>query len=280
MAEENGFYTVYKYGDRLEPGKEITINHNISFSQSRADLSALVSLPPDELKGLRLVSEEKEKKIFEKLCTAVEEWEQQAAQTLLLGKAQEYVKTPAVKHNSNQWKGDERGDSFEVSNMVYKMSYRIREDTQYNRALRKTVPCAWYVTWSVAFNAPSKGDYYSNSARNIAGQEQKRYTDKAAAERYVQGRIDAYAHLFTELSPPIPEDKKNFFCVNGHLLPSYSVKSHEPTALELLSFVEEQDITAAGIPVPMAHESKPAPNAQKQPAPKKALSKKHEAPER
>ncbi len=65
MAEERDFYTVYKYGDNLQPGNEITIKHSVSFSQSRADLSALVSLPPDELKGMRLVSEDKERKIFE-----------------------------------------------------------------------------------------------------------------------------------------------------------------------------------------------------------------------
>ena len=279
MAQENGFYTVYKYGDRLQPGKEITINHSISFSQDRADLSALVSLPPDELKGMRLVSEEKEKKIFERLCTAIEEWEQQAAQTLLLGKALEYVKTPAVQHTSNQWKIDGHGDSFEVSNMVYKMWYRIREDTQYDRALKKSVPCAWYVSWSVAFNVPLKGDYYGSSARNIAGQEQKRYTDKVAADKYVQGRIDAYAHLFTELSPPIPAENKNIFCVNGHLLPGYSVKPREPTALELLSFLEDQDVAASDIPAPEERD-KSAQSTEKPPAKKKALSKKHDTPTR
>ncbi len=153
--------------------------------------------------------------------------------------------------------------------MVYKMSCRIREDTQYNRALQKSVPCAWYVTWSVAFNAPAKGDYSSNSARNIAGQEQKRYTDKAAADKYIQGRIDAYAHLFTELSPPIPEEKKNIFSVNGHLLHGYSVKPREPTALELLSFLEEQDMTAACVPALEGRESKQSTDAEKQPEKKK-----------
>jgi hypothetical protein len=272
MSEEKIFYTVYSYSDKLQPGNEITIKHNISFNESRANLSPLVSLSPDELKDMKLVSEEKEKTIFEKLCAAVEEWEQQAAQTLLLGKALEYVKTPAVRHTSNQWQKGEY-DNLEVSNMVYKMSYRIREETQYNRASQKSVPCAWSVSWSVDFNAPQKRDYYSGSSCKIAGQDQKRYTDKAAAEKYVQGRIDAYAYLFTELSPPIPEENKNIFSVNGHLLPGYSLKPHEPTVMELLSFVQEQDISAAVAPPVEDREAKQSTEAEKRPAKKKSPNK-------
>jgi len=272
MSEENEFYNVYNYSDNLRPGNEITIKHSVSFNESRANLSPLVSLSPDKLKDMKLVSEEKEEAIFERLCAAVKEWEQQAAQTLLLGRALEYVETPAVKHTSNQWQKD-AFDDLEVSNMVYKMSYRIREDTQYNRALQKSVPCAWSVSWDVVFNAPPKGDYYSSSARKIAGQEQKRYTDKAAAEKYVQGRIDAYAYLFTELSPPIPEESKNLFRVNGHLLPGYSLKPHEPTALELLSFVQEQDMAAACVPALEGREGKQSTSEEKQPAKKKSPGK-------
>lgn len=272
MAEEKDFYNVYSYSDNLQPGNEITIKHSVSFNESRANLSPLVSLSPDELKDMKHVSEEKEKAIFEKLCAAVEEWEQQAAQTLLFGKALEYVKTPAVRHTSNQWQKGEY-NNFEVSNMVYKMSYRIREETQYNRALQKSVPCAWSVSWSVVFNAPQKRDYYSGSSCKITGQDQKRYTDKAAAEKYVQGRIDAYAGLFTELSPPIPEESKNIFSVNGHLLPGYSLKPHEPTVLELLSFVQEQDISEACAPAVENREGRQSADTEKRPAKKKSPDK-------
>lgn len=157
--------------------------------------------------------------------------------------------------------------------MVYKMSYRIREDTQYSRAFQKSMPCAWFVSWSVGFNAPQKRDYYSGSAGKIAGQDQKRYTDKAAAEKYVQGRIDTYANLFTELSPPIPEENKRLFSVNGHLLPGYSLKPHELTVLELLSFVQEQDMAAAVVPPVEDREGGRSAEAEKQPAKKKALDK-------
>lgn len=272
MAEKKDFYNVYSYSDKLQPGSELAIKHSVSFDERRANLSPLVSLSPDELKDMQFVSEEKEKAIFERLCASVEEWEEQAAQTLLLGKALEYVKTPAVKHTSNQWQKDEY-HGFEVSNMVYKMSYRIREDTQYSRALQKSVPCAWFVSWSVGFNVSQKRDYYSSSASKIAGQDQKRYTDKAAAEKYVQGRIDTYANLFTELSPPIPEENKNIFSVNGHLLPGYFLKPHEPTVLELLSFVQDQDIAATAAPAVEDCEAEQNTEVEKRPAKKKAPNK-------
>ena len=32
------------------------------------------------------------------------------------------------------------------------------------------------------------------------------FKDKAEAEKYIQGRIKAYSHLFTEISPPIPKE--------------------------------------------------------------------------
>lgn len=244
MVDDKDFYIVYSFGDRLEPGDRLNIEHHISFNQNKANLSKLVSLTPDELKGMKLVSEEKEKQIFGKLCSSVEEWEQQAAQTLMLNKAIEYVRTPTVKHTSNQWQTDEYGYS-EISNLVYKMAYRIQEDTKYDHALKKTVPVAWYVTWNVSFNAPPRGGYYGNSARSIAQQDKKRYSDKAAAEKYMQGRIAVYANLFTELSPPIPENKKNLFSVNGHLLPGYTLQAHVPTEQELLAFIEDGDVSPA-----------------------------------
>lgn len=64
--------------------------------------------------------------------------------------------------------------------------------------------------------------------KQIAGQRNKRYTDKAAAMKYLEGRKKAYAHLFTEVSPPIPQEYENHFCVHGTLLPGYTVEGKEP----------------------------------------------------
>ena len=153
----------------------------------------------------------------------------------------EYVKTPAVKHTSNQWVKDSY-DRVEISNMVYVMHYRIQENTSYDHKLKKSVPTSWTVSWGIAFNAPKKREP-PYASYQFDGQDQKRYTDKEKAEKYVQGRFKQYAHLFTEISRQIPEDKAHIFRVNGHLLPGYSVQPHVPTAQELLDFVEEQDIS-------------------------------------
>lgn len=42
------------------------------------------------------------------------------------------------------------------------------------------------------------------------------------------GVFTAHAHLFTEVSPPIPQEYENHFCVHGTLLPGYTVEGKEP----------------------------------------------------
>ena len=267
MPDEERFYSVYSYGDHLSHGDKLKIEHSLSFSPQKADLSPLVGKTVEQLEAMRSASIDAEREIFKRLCASVSEWEAQGAQTLLSQKALEYVKTPTVTHTSNQWK-DSGHDQHECSNMVYKMYYQIYEDTTYDRKLKKSVPVAWRVRWYVGFNPPPRRNpysYYTNSSTEIAGQENKRYTDKAAADKYIQGRITAYAHLFTELSPPIPEDKVFLFQVNGHLLPGYTAAPHEPTPEELLDFLDEEDIPSAEAKViPMS--KKPA----KKVAPKKS----------
>lgn len=55
----------------------------------------------------------------------------------------------------------------------------------------------------------------------------------------MQGRIAAYSHLFTEISPPIPAEYSHIFMVNGLLLPGYTIEGQTPqrsekTAAEVL----------------------------------------------
>ncbi len=37
-------------------------------------------------------------------------------------------------------------------------------------------------------------------------------------EKYLQGRIAAYADLFVEICPPIPTEHKDRFSINGQLM--------------------------------------------------------------
>ena len=111
------------------------------------------------------------------------------------------------------------------------MTCSVWEDTKYDRETKQSIPVAWYVTWDVSVNSPKRG-----YRERIAGQNQKRYTDKNAAMKYLEGRKKAYSHLFTEISPPVPEQYKDHFTIHGALLPGYTVEGQEP----------EKTVTAPG----------------------------------
>lgn len=237
MENEKSYYSVHDY-DTLDPGAELKIQHGVRFNPDAADLSPYINKSAEELQSMRENSSKREHEIFEKLCAAVKEWEVQAAATMLLDKAIEFVKMPEIKHTANQWQKNEYGSRDEISNMVYSMSCSIYEKTRYNHELKEMVPVSWEVTWGVCVRNPIPGHY----GRQIAGQQNKKYADKAAAEKYLQGRIKAYAHLFTEISPPVPKAYADQFKVNGQLLPGYTIEGQEQqydkTAAEVTKSLE------------------------------------------
>ncbi len=264
-TEDKEYYSIHKYA-HAENDDRIKLDFSVSVYPKKSNLPELIQMPAEELEAMR----EKSKAAAERAMSQMEqsgadEWAAQAAQAILLKKALEYVRTLPVKHTSNVWAETANKGHFEISNMVYKMTYHIYDRTEYDRKLQRSIPVAWYVSWDVSFNVPREyysDHYYSSGSAGIADQRDKRYTDKAAAEKYLQGRIAAYAHLFTELSPPIPEGKEGLFSINGILLPGYTVAAHEPTPDELLAFVEDADVP--GVSQAKAEKSK-----------KTALPKKH-----
>ena len=217
---ENLSYEVFDYGDRLEPGQQIKIEHRISMS--RPDIAELVSQTAEALEKQRGESANKERVIYNKLREAFKEWEKQAAQTQRLGKAIQYVKTKAVEHTSNRWTKDEY-NWHRMSNAVYRMYYYAVENKRRDLATKKEITTSWELSWGVYVQDP--GD--ARTAGKIAGQDRKRFEDKAAMEKYLQGRIKAHAHLFTEIYPPIPKEYAKRFTVNGQLLPGYTVESEQ-----------------------------------------------------
>ena len=220
--EENKDYRAYRYGDHLEPGAELKIEHRIFCEDG--DISGLITMGAESLEAMRQGSIDGEQKAYEIVVAAAKQWEQQAAATQMINRALEYLRTPEVTHTANEWhkKGNWRNDE-EISNRVYRMTCGIWEDTKYDRETQQSVPVAWYVTWDVYVNSPKQG-----YGEKIAGQSQKRYTDKAAAVKYLNGRKKAYSHLFTEISPQIPKQYERHFMVHGTLLPGYTMESQEP----------------------------------------------------
>ena len=219
--EENKDYRAYRYGDYLEPGAELKIEHSVSCED--VDISSLITMGAENLEAMRQGSIDGEQKAYEIVVAAAKQWEQQAAATQMINRALEYLRTPEVVHTANEWRktGNWRNDE-EISNRVYRMSCGIWEDTKYDRETQQSVPVAWYVSWNVYLNSPLQGHDV-----HLAGQRNKRYTDKSAAIKYMEGRKKAYSNLFTELSPPIPKEYRDHFMVHGTLLPGYVVEGQE-----------------------------------------------------
>ncbi len=227
LLEKNDFYEVNKYGDNLLPGDRIKIEHSLRYRDDGTRLAALTPMPADKLAALREDSAAREKAIFAKLVDAVKEWEEQAAGTMLLEKAIEYVKTPPVKHTANEWQVTDYG--FECSNMVYKMTYKITAETKFNPTTKTHDDAGWMVDWSVSYNFPP----HAHGGGHIAGQDKKRFTDKEKLDNYVIGRITAHAQYFVEISPPVPKNLAWKFSRNGQLLPGYTVEGQAPPAPKL-----------------------------------------------
>lgn len=146
---------------------------------------------------------------------AARDWEKQAALTQQFNRAIEYVQIPKAEHSYNKWvKAKDNYGYDSISNAVYKMSCRLQEGYSW-----RGKPAKWEVRWHIYTNSP-----HENYNEKVAGQERS-FADKASAEKYLQGRIKAYAHLFTEISPPIPDEYTRPFIVHGQLLPGYTTEA-------------------------------------------------------
>ena len=267
LPNTDPFFSINDWGDTLTTGETLKIVHTLWFSDYNASpfMALLVDKPAAELQKMLKESEDAEKSIFDKLKASVSEWEAQAAQTLLLEKVLEYVRTLEVSHTSNEWK-QIQGGAWEISNRVYQMRYQFTP-VPHSKAVR--------VTWGIVYNTPQQpgNPRYANSwgdSRYIARQDKKLYDNAEAAQRYIQGRFNLYAHLFTELSPPVPNDCKRMFMVNGHLLPGYTLappeRTREQTVNDLLDCLEDGDV-APSAPAP---EEPPAPKKKAAPSPAKS----------
>ena len=218
-------YSSYDH-DKLEAAETMRIERRIYFEAKDREIAPYASLPIAQLLSMRSESAAAEQAIFDDLKERAAAWEEQAGRTLLLDKTLEYVRTPHVQHTANEWQTTEHNRHIR-SNRVYQMNYYIYENTRYDKEAQKSIPYSWTLTWSVRTNSPSR------TQAKIAGQDRKVFTDKAAMEKYLNGRIKAYQHLFTEVSPPIPPEYAEHFKVNGQLLPGYAIEGEEraqPTA--------------------------------------------------
>ena len=225
-------YSSYDHDD-LEPASTMRIERRIYFESGKADLSEMVKLPLAELLSLRAESAAAEQEVFDRLKEQAAAWEEQAGRTLFLDKALEYARTLPVTHTANQWEAPDEYRHIR-SNMVYQMDYSISENTRYDSAAQKSVPYSWTLRWSLYTNAP-----HGNPMEKIAGQERKVFSSREELDKYLNGRIKAHDHYFTEISPAIPKEYADCFKVNGCLLPGYTIEGEEPAKAAALPTQEE-----------------------------------------
>ena len=233
-------YSSYDHDD-LELASTMRIERRIYFESGKADLSEMVKLPLAELLSLRAESAAAEQEVFDRLKEQAAAWEEQAGRTLFLDKALEYARTLPVTHTANQWEAPDEYRHIR-SNMVYQMDYSISENTRYDSAAKKSVPYSWTLRWGLYTNAP-----HGNQREKIAGQDRKVFANREELDRYLNGRIKAHDHYFTEISPAIPKEYADCFKVNGCLLPGYTIEGEEPAKTAELPTQEEaaQPQTAA-----------------------------------
>lgn len=225
-------YSSYDHDD-LEPASTMRIERRIYFESGKADLSEAVKLPLAELLSLRAESAAAEQEVFDRLKEQAAAWEEQAGRTLFLDKALEYARTLPVTHTANRWEAPDEYRHIR-SNMVYQMDYSISENTRYDSAAQKSVPYSWTLRWSLRTNAP--GGYRQEK---IAGQDRKVFASREELDKYLNGRIKAHEHYFTEISPAIPKEYADYFKVNGCLLPGYTIEGEEPAKAAELPAQEE-----------------------------------------
>ena len=237
---KTGYYSVNDF-DFLEEGEKLRLEHDLRFQPNDKILLPLVNASYYDLIELRNIAVTGEQKLLDQLKELAEVWEQKASLTMLIDRALSYKRVPQVEHTSNQWQQSHYRDTEIISNMVYKMSVSLHEDNHYDNDTGQFVSDAWIVTWGVSLNTP---DEYRT--KKIAGQDRKRFSDKDAALKYIDGRKKAYAHLFTEISPPIPERYADRFSKNGLLLPGYVVEGKpvlrtDVKAVDLLNALSDGD---------------------------------------
>lgn len=267
MAENEKFYTAYSHGN-VQPGSELKYSSTIYFNDTDGFLRPFAEESTETLTAWMEKSVSAEKSLYAELQSMVGKWQEQAAVTLLLQKAVEYLKMPQVKHTGNVWQKSSDGHADEISNMVYRMYIHVYEDTKYDRALKKSVPVAWYVSWRVSLNVLP-----GQNGKTIAHQDKKRFTDKAASEKYLDGRKAFYEHLFYKISPPIPQEYARYFMVNGLFLPGYTAEGQElpdveKSASEVLKelggvFAPKQERTGFSLDGELSHAPRSSKTSQK-----------------
>lgn len=102
------------------------------------------------------------------------------------------------------------------------------------------------------------GNYWGDSIY-VARQDKKKYPSMEAAQHYIQGRFDLYCHLFREISPPVPNECRRMFSINGYLAagtrlaPPDKEEPNKKAVDDLLACLDDADAAVSPAEKPKAH---------------------------
>ena len=205
-------YSSYDHDD-LELASTMRIERRIYFESGKADLSEMVKLPLAELLSLRAESAAAEQEVFDRLKEQAAAWEEQAGKTLFWTKP---LNMP----------GRFPSPTLQTSGSP--------DDTAISAA-------TWFTRWITPFprtpgmTAPPKnpfptrghsaGAFIPTRLAETGGKRSpdrigKSFASREELDKYLNGRIKAHEHYFTEISPAIPKEYADCFKVNGCLLPA------------------------------------------------------------
>ena len=148
------FYEISSVDGYLREGSYLEVRRQINYRGDRADFKPFLNIPIKDLEKQLKASQAEEKKVFEEMKKAITAWDEHGAQTLLLQKAIEYLKTPEVTHTRNEWQRHKDG-SWEISNLVYKMTFNIVKSGD-----------EWKLTWELSYTAPGLSQGYWGYTRS------------------------------------------------------------------------------------------------------------------
>lgn len=226
--ENNLKYNVYDYADKLTPGHELEIKHTIYPDDKHSQTyipNILSSNTKEEIEATIAHGEAREKKLFEALRKAVKEWEEQAALTAYYKEALKMFELVPIKHTGNEWKDlYNDGMVFERSNTVYRFVYRPYTHTKWDATAKEQRPVSYSLYWSLHIHAPKEKERAGDLFEKIAGQE-KKFPTKEEMEKYLNGRIKAYDHLFHEEFPKVPRKYADMFMFHGMMKPGYELEN-------------------------------------------------------
>lgn len=212
---------IYDY-DNLITGTEFEIKRHAYLNRNETDISALTEKSTEELNKTLEEAKTAEQDLFNELKQLALKWDQIADNILMIKAALEY-KATTIEHTSNEWICDDAESDcyrYHRSNAVYHMYVQFSISEGYQTAY-KTVPDEFIVTWLFKYNSVDSFAYLSR----IAGQINKKFKDKDAAIKYINGRVKHYNKYFLTDFPPVPNDVAYMFKVNDKLLPGYQLLS-------------------------------------------------------